>query len=182
MTLVEQVREYGFENTTGEEIPPFACLAVTSSTTENGFVRYVIRKPNYEDEQAQNPGRLVFNSGAVCPVDAWGSCSSDFPAIALVNEATEVTEGQIMGPVENQWYLGPYGNAFVLKAKEISRDAVATDIYPWLVEPYVAEVEIVRVTSATPTAGYYSGVVERFDKATLTWIAVRDCKVRDTNA
>lgn len=182
MTDIAQVRTYGFLNETGEEIPPFACLAVVDSDAEQGLVRYKIRKPNYEDEQRQNPARLVFNSGVPCPDNSWGTCSSDFPAIALVDESLEVTIGDVVGPVSGQWHLGKNGNAFVLKAKELSRDEIATDIVPWLVEVYVAEVEVVRVVSSTPVGGYYPGVVERWDQATNTWIAVRDCKIKDANA
>lgn len=183
MTLLNKVRMYGFQNTTGEIIPPFACMAVTNSDASLNANRYSIRKPIYDDEQSQNPARIVFNSGVACPIGSWGNCSSDFPATALVDETAGASVGQIFGPVEGSWALGPLGNAFVLKAKEYSRDAITGSQYAWLVELYVAEVEVVRVTTNTPDAdGYYSGFVQRFDKTTKTWYNVRACRVRDANS
>jgi hypothetical protein len=182
MTLLDTVRLFGFQNLTGEIIPPFACMVVTGISDELGAPRYTIRKPVYDDEQTQDPARIVFNSGVPCPINSWGACSSDFPAHALVDETSGAAVAQVFGPVSGSWALGPLGNAFVLKAKDTSRSVITGSQYVWIVELHVAEVEVVRVTTNTPDGdGYYAGFVQRFDKTTKTWYNVRACRVRDAN-
>jgi hypothetical protein len=182
MTIDSRVRVFPFFNSLGVAIPPFACMVVTGATDNNREMVYAVRQPNYTDEQLQNPSQIVFNDGRYVPSNSYGMCSSDMPAIALVDPSGSPVIGGTVGPVANSWALGTNGIAFVLKCREQSNPHTEGTATPWMVEPYVGETEIVRVTSnVTDADGYYTGEVQRFDTLTKTWYTVRNCRVRDAN-
>ena len=177
------VRWHRFFNSTGATIPPFACLTVVNTVLDNNGVEtyYQIRKPTYDDEQSQDPARFVFNNGVYIPNNTYGTCSSDMPAAALVDETDSPSAGEVVGPVEDEWYLATGRNAFVLKAKHNDNPHQEGTARVWGVEVNISEAEIVRVVSNAPVDGYYDGFVQRFDVLTKTWFNVRACKVRDAN-
>lgn len=182
MTLADRVRCFSFFNATGLVIPPYACLIVTGATSHNDELVYAVRRPVYADEQLQNPATIVFNDGRYVDANAYGICSSDMPAIALVDNTTSPSIGATVGPIAGSFAMGTNGIAFVLKCFEQTNPHTEGSAQAWLVEPYVGETEIIRVTSNTTDAdGYYTGEVQRFDTATKTWYTVRNCRVRDAN-
>lgn len=179
MAETSKVRDFAFYNSTGFKVPPFACLGITSTTNESGEITYQVRRPTYADEQAQDPARLVFNLGDYVQVNSWGRCTSSFPVQAITAASNP---GDIVGPVKDSFVLQKTGNAFIAKVLDGTMPHTESGADTWIVEPNIAEVAIVRITSNTRDAnGFYPGVVETYDSATNTWVTVRTCKVKDVN-
>lgn len=179
MTKKQGVRHYTFRNDSGFTVPPFGVMSVTDTIDSENEVVYLIRRPTYADEQAQDPARLVFNLGDYVADEAYGQCTSSMPCQALCK--TGVALNQIVGPVEDSFVLENIGNAFVIKSQDNTDPHVEGTAEVWMVEPNIADSAIVEITGAIDGDGYYPANVVKYDSATNAWVTVRACRVKDAN-
>ena len=179
MTQTKDIRTYAFRNDSAYTVPPFGVMAVTDTIDSQNEITYLLRRPEYQDEQLHDPGRLVINLGEYVAAGQFGRCTSSMPAQALC--ASGVAVGNVVGPVENSFVMGPLGNAFIIKTKDQTTPHIEGTAETWMVEMYKTEVEIIQITGALDGDGLYPANVVRYDTATATWSTVRACRVKNAN-
>lgn len=109
MTWYGNTRGIPFLNDSGETVPPFACMAITSATTSKNEIVITIRKPTTADIAA-GPGKLVFNGEVEVPDGQGGFAILD--SIHHATEGSAITAGNECGPTNGSWDLSPSGTGF----------------------------------------------------------------------
>jgi hypothetical protein len=139
-TYEQRLRWHSCENTTSEEIPPFACMQLKKpidlNTTwlidaeeddwfcqdvDNGELIWFVSKCDKEGEARQNPSQFVFNGPTPIPPRrggdrkrARGRCHQDYPAQVLHNgDLDSLPNWRKCGPARNTWQVWSGGSAFL---------------------------------------------------------------------
>ena len=121
MTFIDKIREFGFKNETGEEIPPFGCMVITGATDQGGELVFSIRKPTQADEDLQEPASILFNSIQPVPDDEFGVGYRDFPLQALVDQpSADHAAGIRLGYRANSFSLEVGNGFFRILAKDLT--------------------------------------------------------------
>lgn len=87
-----------FVNTSGEEVPAYACMKVVGTTTVNGRYILEIDKPDEYGAQWQH----LINGPVAVPDGGYGTCTGNFPTRIA---STGSTAGELYGPRNNSWEL-----------------------------------------------------------------------------
>jgi len=105
-----------FINSSGEEIPPYAALRVTGTTTRNGEPFFTVAKPTSSEQKW-----YAINGAAAVSAGQVGECTFTPQAIARYSGGS-LTVGDEIGPQNNSWDLQSGGkNFFYLGTKSNNR-------------------------------------------------------------
>ena len=140
-----QLRTFEFKNTTGETIPPFACMIITGSTEEENELVFTVRKTTSSDASAQQYAAVAFNTGQAVPNGNNARCTLTYPALALVSGAVSV--GDEVGPVSGSWYMGSSGSAFIVTSTDATQAYNNGSIDSYLVSPNPKATNLVHFKS-----------------------------------
>lgn len=161
MSRLREVRKFAFQNLSGEEMPPFACFAFDECVDEEGEIILQARKCTADDAKVQNPATLAFNFGGPVPDEGYGSCTVDFPCMAILGD--EVDPGQMVGPKEDDWELWASGYAFRARCPDLSEAYYDSDSHrSWLIDintvasgflAYTHSGVITGISGTTPGSG-----------------------------
>jgi len=114
------------ENMSGEDIPPRSVVLVTGVETSSDN-RLTWSKVTKYDGSAGNimvtgpgviPATMVDGTGET--VNGRGTAYYDDFIYVSIDPASTPAAGDVYGPVEGQWYIGPDGNGFVAQGEALA--------------------------------------------------------------
>ena len=123
------------KNTSGEEVPAYACMQAIG-TTEKGGQNYVdIDKPADIDGTS---GWYLFNGPAPIEIDGFG-VAFDGPFVRVLTDGSTITAGDKWQPMVNDWTVEPGGAMIIATgpddiAQDVMRGFVASagDANEWI--------------------------------------------------
>ena len=168
----ERPRFLPVKNADSEACPPFGLIKVTGTDLTNGYLTGT--RPDTDDETD-----LLVNGPTPIPAGQAGSAVAGFPASAAYSQANDAgaapAVGEVWGAKAGSWLLYRGRTGFRILGAGLNGVCV--------VAPALSRrLEVVKVTSTTPTNGRYPGKLQYYDPETQTWTDGPDVWLVDPNA
>jgi hypothetical protein len=180
--MIDSVYDQFVLNTSGEDVPPFGCMALVSADLNGSEMQLQCRKPTSSDVNRGDPARFLFNKGNWIPAGKTGVASPVLPCWALIDESTGVNltdeYASFCGPKVNSWSLQK-GCLFNAVAKHLRNPHTVGTVAAYQIE-HLRQTTLVGVTTSiistssggtwnpsTRTSGSWAGSGRSFDGKTV---------------
>ena len=136
----ERLFRFDVKNTSGEIIPPYACMELDYSLEsgksaleiDNSTLVVLVKKPTADN--LGNPERFLINGPMAIAVDGFGSAYKLPIMQALMDIATPPSPGDTVGPSQDSWLLASSGSGWKVKSLDPSEAYVDGDTATVFVE------------------------------------------------
>lgn len=136
----ERLFRFDVKNTSGEIIPPYACMELDYSLEsgksaleiDNSTLVVLVKKPTADN--LGSPERFLINGPMAIAIDGFGSAYKLPIMQALMDIATPPSPGDTVGPSQDSWLLASSGSGWKVKSLDPSEAYVDGDTATVFVE------------------------------------------------